>query len=390
MQSSHQNLREQIDFLRFFLIVGLVFLHYGSFPATGHDPFGFRWGEHTLSVFVVSYFVFFFHSAVPLLSAISGYLFFKDSDYSKQFYIGRYRSRVRSVLLPMISWNAIALLLGGTVLLLSQGSVKLLAYDVFNLSPMDLLNALVGVTRRPADFQFWFLHDLFLTVLCAPVLGILIRRAPWIGLAFLFTVWMVNWNLVIFFRPDVVFFFYIGAMIRIRNLSVTKLVPPRLAIGFMIAFVLVVAFRTIAPSIVSEDIFIGKALVALTTRLLRLIGLVALWGVAPFIAGTYLGRRIARIGGLAFFLHAIHWPLNQLIKDWLNILVPGDSNSVLLFNFFGTTLLTVLIAILASRLLNAVAPSVFDHLSGGRSSVWSPREVRAVPAGQKVSHGEVG
>lgn len=391
MHSSDQNFRERIDFLRFSLIVGLVFLHYGSFPGSDYDPFGgFRWAEHSFPTFVSSYFVFFFYSAVPLLSAISGYLFFKDADFSKRFYLGRYRSRVRSILLPMISWNAIALVLSGAVMLLSQGSVRLVAYDIFNLSPMDLANALVGITQRPADFQFWFLHDLFLTILCAPALGVLIRRAPWIGLAGLFALWMANWNLVIFFRPDVLFFFYIGGMARIHNWSVTSPISPRLAIGLMLAYVTVVALRTLAPSVISEDVFAGRILIGLLTRLLRLMGLVALWGVAPFLAETYVGRRIARIGGLAFFLHAIHWPLNQLVKDWLSLVVPGESNLVLLFNFFGTTLLTVLLAILISRLLNAAAPSVFDHLSGGRSGLWSPREAIAVPAGRKVPHGGAG
>ncbi len=375
MKSADEGLRDQIDILRFSLVTGLVFLHYGRLPGMSNEPWdGFVSTAHPIATFANAYFYFFFLSSVPVLSAISGYLFFREADYSFAFYKRRYRSRTRSVLLPMISWNAIALALSGAILLLYPGSQPILQYDVFNLRWKDFVNALLGLTRHPADFQFWFLHDLFLTVLCSPFLGLLLRRIPWIGFSGLFVIWITNWNLWgIFFRPDVLFFFYIGAMFRVKNWSIMDLISPRAGIALLGIFAACVALRTLAPLFVPVDTAMGKTLLQVWNDGLRLLGLVALWGVAPTLASTQFGRMIAKVGVLAFFLHAIHWPMNQLIKSGIDRILPGESDFALLVNFFGTTLLTTLLAIGIAWLLNAIVPSVFDHLSGGRSSLWNAR-----------------
>ena len=394
MQESDLRLREQIDILRFLLVSGLVFLHYGRLPGSNYDHWdGVILTEHPIATFVNSYFYFFFLSSVPLLSAISGYLFFRDADYTVSFYTKRYRSRTRSVLLPMISWNAIALVLSGIVLLLYPGSKSIISYNVFDLRWKDLVNALLGLTRHPADFQFWFLHDLFLTVLLSPLLGIFLRRAPWIGLAGLFVIWITSMNVwPPFFRSDVFFFFYIGAMIRVQKWSVEDLISPRAGLLLMATFAAFVALRTVAPLLIPKEATWGATLLDTWNHGLRLLGIAALWGVAPLLPATSPGRLLARIGVLAFFLHAIHWPMNQLIKSGIDRLLPGNSDFALLVNFFGTTFLTILLAIGIAWVLNAVVPSVFDHLSGGRSSLWAARArgPRAVAVPVKIPHGGVG
>jgi hypothetical protein len=349
--------------------------------------------DQPVAMFINSYFYFFFLSSVPVLSAISGYLFFKEADYSVSFYLRRYWSRVRSIVLPMVSWNAIALALSAIAVILFPASEKLISYDVFNLRYQDFINALLGLTRHPVHFQFWFLHDLFLTVLCAPLMGIIVRRIPWIGLACVFTMWILNWNFwSIFFRADVFFFFYIGAMARIQGWSVATLIPQRVGIAFAAFFASMVALRTFAPYLVPSDLTWGNTLLELWNDGLRLLGLVALWGVAPLLANTHLGRLIAKIGVLAFFLHAIHWPFNQLMKKWFNALYPGDSDLALLVNFFGAAFMSVAFAIAAAWVLNAVAPKLFNHLSGGRSRLWSARTrgSRTLTVTEKVSPGGAG
>ena len=70
-------LSRTIDFARIALIVGLVFLHYGMFPNFRLSPFGgMSITEYEVATFVNSFLLFFFVSVVPLLSMISGWLFF--------------------------------------------------------------------------------------------------------------------------------------------------------------------------------------------------------------------------------------------------------------------------------------------------------------------------
>ncbi|WP_052003221.1 acyltransferase family protein [Microvirga sp. BSC39] len=367
-------LSDQIDFMRISVVVGLVFLHYGAFPGTSYDPFqGFHPAHGGFALFVNSYLVFFFYSAVPLLSAVSGYLFFKEADFSLKFYKRRYRSRIRSIFLPMVSWNALALLLSALVALALPTSERLIAYDVFNLSAMDLINALVGVTQRPADFQFWFLHDLLLTVLISPLLAFSIRRLPLISLAFLAGIWAVNVNLIVFFRTDVLFFFSIGAAARIHHWPIANIASLRTAIVLVVTYAVLVGLRAVIPTIVPDDASIARIVSGVGTRAVRLYGVIALWSLAPYLVRTPLGARIAKFGTIAFFLHAIHWPLNQLLKAGVDGILPSRSEVFLLVNYFATTCLTVLLAVVVARLLNSYVPAVFNHLSGGRSEALSAR-----------------
>jgi peptidoglycan/LPS O-acetylase OafA/YrhL len=367
-------IRQQIDFLRFFMIVGLVFLHYGSFPGTDLSPFrGFQETDHPVATFINSYILFIFLSAVPVLSAISGYLFFKDCNYSRSFYLQRYRSRTHSILLPMISWNVIALIVFIIIRLATPGSPMLdvIKYDLENLSLPEIVNAILGITRHPINFQFWFLRDLFLVVLCAPLLGFLIARAPWVGLGALFVVWIGNFDLGIFFRTDILFFFYVGGLIQARRVDVSPL-SPRFALAALALYLSLVAVRTVAEFLFpTEDLFENFILAPLT-RLLRVLGVVVFWSIAPLLMRTLIGRWIAQVGALAFFLHAVHWPMNQAVKQAIGAIWPGNNSAVLLLNYFGTTFLTVVLALVIARFLHAVAPNIFRHLSGGRSGIWTP------------------
>jgi hypothetical protein len=372
--------RNQIDMLRILLIAGLVCLHFGSFPGSDVSPFrGMVSGPHAIASFVNSYVLFFFLSAVPLLSAISGYLFFRDSDFSTSFYFRRWRSRVTSIFLPMVSWNAIVLLLFAGVALIDPTTsvLGIVKYDVLHMTIPDWANALIGVTRHPINFQFWFLRDLLLTILFAPLLGILLSRLPFLGLAGLFAVWIGSYTLGIFFRTDVLFFFYVGALLNVRGWNVRTLAP-KVAMAALALYAILVAARTAAPLAISDTSLIGDIVYGPLSKLLRVLGVVTAWSVAPLLLRTQAGSVALKISSVAFFLHAIHWPLNQFVKVALAKIVGTDSNGALLFIYVTTIAVTIALALIAAHALSRYAPAVFKHLSGGRNfSLGAPRKWRA-------------
>jgi peptidoglycan/LPS O-acetylase OafA/YrhL len=380
---SDSEFRARIDFLRFLLIVGLVFLHYGFYPGSDVSPFrGYVDSPTPLATLVNTFVLFFFLSAVPLLSTISGYLFFRPGDtLTPSFYLGRYRSRIRSVLLPMISWNAFGLAIFGAIFLLAPQSpfLSLVSYDFESLTINNVVNALLGITRHPINFQFWFLRDLFLTVLLSPVLGLLVRHAPRLGLLGLGAVWLSGIDTVIFFRADVVFFFYLGALWRMSGWTL-DFISERNAFLLLAAYVALVALRVLSPELVVDGSLLDTVIEEPVTRSLRLVGVVAFWGCSPWFARTAPGRWIASVGALAFFLHAVHWPLNQFIKAGLAGVLPVDSSAWLLVNYVTTTVLTVATALLIARAMARFAPPVFLHLSGGRTSPWGVPRVQKRPA----------
>jgi surface polysaccharide O-acyltransferase-like enzyme len=359
----------RIDMLRFLLITGLVFLHYGTYPSLDLSPFrGFQESPYPVAVFVNTFTLYFFFCAVPLLSAISGWLFFKNFEPSFHFYSARIKGRARSIFLPMIVWNGVILAGLVAAAALAPGLVPdaFVPYDVTVLGPGVLVNALVGVTRNPIGFQFWFLRDLFLTVLLSPLLGLAIRRIPLVAAAVCFLVWLIDYNLEIFFRTDVLFFFYLGGLARTKGLAIGT-PAPRLGIALLLLFAALVAARAMGPYWVAEESGLGILLFDYGTRLMRIVGVAGIWLGSSLLVGTGFGRAAARLGSLAFFLYAAHWPLNQLVKFALDAVLPAHSELVLLTNYVATAAITVGLSLLMARLLSTVAPNLFDLLSGGRS-----------------------
>ncbi|WP_349572444.1 acyltransferase family protein [Azotobacter salinestris] len=364
-----RELSQAIGFARITLIVGLVFLHYLKFPNAQVSPFeGMDVAHHPLATFVNSFVLFFFFSAVPLLSLISGWLFFSFAErpHAARFELPRrIRRRLLSLYLPLVFWNAmfLAVLLA---LFIWRSDDPLL--DVLNIrferaGWFDYLNAVFGLTRHPVGFQFWFVRDLFVTVLISPVLWLLLRHAPYLGLVILGLAWMAGHDLLIFFRADVVFFFFLGGWLRVRGVSLEM--GQRAALLLAALYVALVALRAAAPLFLAWDDQRPEWLTT-ATRAMRLIGVLACWGIVLHLAATPLGAAVARYGGLAFFLYATHFPLIAAVKIQLWRLIPVPTDGWILAHYLASVLVTVTVAMSAALLLTRTAPRCFALMNGGR------------------------
>jgi surface polysaccharide O-acyltransferase-like enzyme len=350
------------------MIIGLVFLHFNEFEGAHRLRLtSFDFETHPYTSLLINFMEHFFKSSVPILSVVSGYLFFNSPEHSTAFFLKNYRKRIRNVLLPMISWAFISIFIFLIIARVSPRSYLLAIseYDVTSMKPFDWINAVFGVTDLPFNMQFWFLHDLLLTVLITPVLSQFLRHVPYLALGGLFLIWMGNIDIPVFFRTDVLFFFYVGAFIRTQNVPLDA-ITPRIACILMAVLILLTVVRTGLPYVTPKGHWVSR-LFGVSTRSLRLLSVFAFWGFVPFLLNTRLGGLMLKISGLAFFLHAIHWPMNQFIKYGLADIVPGTGDAAMLTVYFGTTLLTTAIAIVIAFALAAFSPGLFAHLSGGRS-----------------------
>jgi hypothetical protein len=364
---SERELSQAIRFARITLIVGLVFLHYGSYPNSRSSPFrGLDTEQHQLATFVNSFVLFFFFSVVPLLSLISGWLFFSFAADPradvKTALLQRMRRRFASLYLPLAFWNALFLAILLAVYA-AEPTARLLAQiniDFATAGFGDYVDAVFGIGRHPVGFQFWFVRDLFVTALVSPVLWLLLRHAPLPGALVLAAVWIANHDLWIFFRTDVLFFFYIGGLARRRGMPLEIGWKATLAcLGIYVGFV---ALRTLAPYAIDG----APPLLAAATRAMRLVGVLACWGLFVRLAPTPLGARIARYGGLAFFLHAAHFPLLAQVKILLWNVVPAETDAWMIAHYAASVTVTAALGIGAGLLLARCKPRWFALLNGGR------------------------
>jgi len=360
---SKEDLSQTISFGRISLIVGLVFLHYEKFPNAQVSPFrGLDPAHNQIATFVGSFVLFFFFSVVPLLSMISGWLFFSFRDDARDALLGRMRRRFTSLYLPLVFWNCLFLAVLLLLFHFNPGYPLLgeMNIDLRTAGAMDYVNAIFGITHHPVGFQFWFVRDLFVTVLVSPILWLFLTRAPVVGALLLGSAWLYGHDLWIFFRTDVVFFFYIGGMIRQHRLPLE--IGTRATLVFVCAYLALCAVRTLAPYVVDGDPFVLQV----ATRGMRLIGVLACWGVFQRIALTPIGVMVARYGGFAFFLHAAHYPLLAEVKLILWPLMPAETQPWMLVHYVASVAVTVVIGVGLGVVLTQFVPKAFSLLNGGR------------------------
>jgi succinoglycan biosynthesis protein ExoH len=154
--------------------------------------------------------------------------------------------------------------------------------------------------------------------------------------------------------------------------------------------VVLVALRAAAPLFLVWDDQ-RPELLTVATRAMRLIGTLACWGVVLQLAATRMGAVIARYGGLAFFLHAMHFPLIAQVKILLWHLIPAPTDGWMIAHYFGTVFVTVAIAIAAGILLERQAPRWFALVNGGRTLADTVRDAgptRLQPAARPEPVGE--
>ena len=364
---SYNETSRAISFARLSLIVGLVFLHYQQFPNSTLSPFvGMDVAHHQVATFVNSFVLFFFFSVVPLLSMVSGWLFFsfdsKEPALALRRRIGR---RFKSLYLPLVFWNSLFVVILLVVYRLAPSYALFHELNIrFDRAHwLEYLDAITGLNRHPIAFQFWFVRDLFVTALVSPLLWIALQRFPHFGMAFLGVTWLVGGHLGIFFRTDVVFFFYVGAYLRLRHVPLQ--VCRRATLILLAVYVGLVVLRALAPVFLDLSHHRPELLSA-ATRSMRLLGVVACWGLFLQISPTRFGGAVARTGGLAFFLYSIHYPLIAVVKIALWRWIPAPTDSWMLIHYLASVIVTVAIGLGTGLLLARLMPRWFALLNGGR------------------------
>ncbi|HEU5048431.1 MAG TPA: acyltransferase [Rickettsiales bacterium] len=361
-----------IGLSRIVLIVGLVFLHYDLFPNSLAIPFeGLDVHEHRFVTWLNSTILFFFFSAVPLLSMVSGWLFFSFmAEDAWPSIFRRMRRRFTSLYLPLVVWNLGYLALIYTAFHFNPHAsvfshANRFNIDFFTADWKNYADSIFAISdNSPIAFQFWFVRDLFLTALISPLYWILLSRAPWLGAAALCAIWISGWDMVIFVRSDVPFFFYLGALIHQKRLPLT--VPLKVAISAAVIFIMLAGLRALAPYVVDFSQHVYPFWLNAATRLMRLLGVVGCWGIIYRLAQTKRGATLANLGGVAFFLHSAHWPLLGIIKSVVWKFMPGDSDAWMMVHYFISVSITVFIGAGGGLALAKFAPRCFALMNGGR------------------------
>ncbi len=353
---------ELISALRLLLIMGLVWVHFGPFPSSNLDPFtGVYHADYFLPSSLNSFFVYFFLSAVPVLSIISGYLI---ALKGKPDYFASLKKRINSVILPSIIWTTFWLGFAFLLYNIGKDSGHFTYYDFgfSNFSIWTILNGIFGIRLEPFALQFWFVHDLILSILLTPLIYLFIKRAPLLYFLVVGGLWFIGWQPPFFFYLKVTIFFSFGIFLAQKKWQ------PKNSFTYgsfwVGSFIILIALRIYLP-----NLYGGKMpFESMFEAILRANGVVAVLFIAMSLRKhlPVIFDWCASNSGYAFFIFAAQFPTVILIKEVLGKLIGVDSMFKQIVLWLSSPILTILILVIVAKLISHYANSLFGLLNGQR------------------------
>lgn len=343
----NREVSQRMNMLRFLMIVGVVVLHTPPFLALGEQPVTFF--EHFKAFFQGAV----FRTTVPILTFISAYLIFTAGlDRSP---LKLYKKKFYSLVVPFIFFNLG--LLAFTWICQRYLNIHIFR-ELLNADFMEWMDAAFGLRDSPVNYPLHFLRNLVVLVLVAPLLGMLLRSAPFVGLAVVFCIGHFNLEGPILLRNNMLITFYLGgmaALLPVNMLAFDKYRVPALIL-FCIACIAVVELRV---KNLDYLVYVSPFLV---------------WPAASLLSNTRAGIWMTRMSSYSFFIFLAHAPV--LAAAWFvykryQALVPAP-----LF-WFATPLLTVALLVVLWKLFDATLGPAFAFATG-----CYKKKKLARPAGQ--------
>jgi len=296
-------------------------------------------------------------SSVPLLSIISGWLV--AASLARRSWPGFLAGKARTILAPMILWNAIAIMLVSGAAWL--GWIQAPMPTTWRWTIDELLCL---ATPDDINVQMSFLRDLFICMLAAPLL---VRLPNWaLGVLAAVTIgWVVSGvSFVLLLRPTILLFFIMGIVARRQNLAVWMAFRPMGLVGgaYVVFAAVLVWLETVGEVHGIKD----PTLLASVDLMMRFTTALFFWAIAWRLAGSRAGQMLLRLEPYAFLMFCSHlimvWLGGPFIGQWT-----GPMGAPLYPAFLLVQPLLVMAAtVLLGRILVAISPSTATMLSGGR------------------------
>lgn len=354
-----------IDFLRFPLIVLVVMIHAHKTEVTIS---GVKY-IYDLTNFPIysnmSYLIsdIIASLAVPMFYVISGYLFFnKLQNFSWNEYDKKMKSRFKSLLIPYLFWNIAILCAFAIFQMFVPGVMSGANRLIIKYSFFEYLNSLWGgyADNQPICYQLWFMRDLMVVVLLAPMISFLIKKTSYIYLILLGMLWLMGIEIPITGVSILaILFFSIGAFVKLNSKTLVE--DSEKLFNFMLfAYVIIVTIILIMYNFNTPYISYIK-------NISIIFGLPVFFS---FVVRGILNNKL-EINKLLlsgnFFVYAFHaFPLALIIKLFVKYIHPTTEASVITM-YITTPIVTIFFSLIFFALLMRILPKFTTYITGSRA-----------------------
>lgn len=371
--SDNELLSKTIDWLRFPLMVAVVFVHMN--PIVDMQLVDF----HNFQSIDVYHIIATLGSrmiadlAVPSFFLMSGFLYFYGTKkWTSDVYIHKTKKRIKTLVIPYLLWNVINLgtisafeiikLKGHIMPFLSELYANGLHKLFWNYYEWDIdkTNILGWSTPKfgPINLPLWFLRDLIVIIILSPLVHFLVTNFKKVGIlilgiAFYTKIWIITPG----FNITGIFFFSLGAYFSIHQKNIVTEFKKHSKLILSISGILLLL----------STYFDNQPINAYIHPIFVIFGCISVINLtAIFIQkGSFVVR--PTLSKASFFIYVTHTvAILGYSKRLMNHIFSADSLFSMLSKYFLTPLLTVLICIGLYLAMKKIMPKIMNILLGSR------------------------
>lgn len=299
----------------------------------------------------------FLRVCVPVYFMISGFLFFMKAPEKPNisFFKESYKKRIRSLLIPYLIGNIIAIFL---FVIGEKFIPNIMGGGHQNISDYSFPDILMSFWRMPGNMDpinqvLWFLRDLMVMILLSPVFYWLIKKTDyWCLILFFLNYIFEGTRDIPGFRPVAIFFFSFGAFFSIKGEDIFTNMK-KYVWYLLAAYILLFFIASITELNYIKNLSVVAGVPVVTIIVYYLVKRCSWTFDTKWIAAT-------------FFLYIYHNFPVTVVKKLLIMLIHPTSSLDCLIIYFVTGIIVVVVMLVLYFLLKKLMPRTMALVVGGK------------------------
>ena len=375
IRTLHQSV---LDLLRFPLAVIVVIVHTFSLDDVVASGITYHVSEYQLFQDVCMFIDAFLRGiSVQIYFFISGYVFFLGVKFCSAVYKKKLKNRFKSLFIPYIIWNVIAVFLiifkqlpiFESFLSNSNSTLNLTPYTIFecfwkyngNINPNSFVDGeplILSGSYFPVNAALWYLRDLMIIVLTTPAIYWFVKKLRVYAVYLSMSIYLAS---ITFGWPNSMiscgyFYFSWGAYMSIFSIDMMAVFKKWFKLS-IILYLFNCAMYIVLHNVVPEVISWIKTINAV-------FALLACFNIAAWLLQNTKMKVSTFLASSSFFIYVSHCVIYERLRKILFILIKPESGVEILLIFIFTVILTVLLLLLTFYLLKKYCPSVLKVVAG--------------------------
>jgi len=372
-KTEEELLSKTIDWLRFPLIILVVFIHMNPVVNMQAIHYSSLSGSDIYCIISACVSHVFAGIAVPCFFVFSGFLFFyKLKEWNKNIYLKKIKSRVHTLIIPYLLWNLIAILAYATMKIIKlDGSVWLFFNDLMDKgvlkvfwnyyewgsSNTNILGQIIPY-YGPFDIPLWFLRDLIVSVTLSPLIYYFVKKTKLYGIVLLGILYYTRiWFITPGFSITAFFFFSMGAYFSIHGKNMIIELRKYRICWLLVALITIIISTYFDGSKTNDYIF----------PVYVLSGVITIINAASFLLEREYIRVVDTLSKASFFIYAIH---TILILDFTRVLfdhiLKPQGSVILIIKYFTVPVISIFVSLCLYCLMKKIIPNILRILTGNR------------------------